>query len=611
MAITFIYPITVTPQSSIDYDVDDKENVIIEKKNDTADSLNYIMRDKNGNITELSSEYLEKMKSYITYNGDKIRFKTISTGINCTVTNTHKEWSAVRDKLNLVNGNTGNLQYCIVQNFGTDLDPIVANEIGVKFARKYLADYQCIVSTHINTGYVHNHIEFNATSFVNGKKFDDCLRVIPEIRKISDKLCEEYNLEVLENTRDMNLVKYKDSNGKTKYFEPTERKNKLIEGEFSNKNDYRNTSQYITSEEFKESHLDIIRKDIDRLLPHAQSYEDLLLQMKNVGYDIKDKTKNGEWRKHVSFKDPTWEKYTRDSSLGSDYERENLEKVINANLKQISNEKMVDEIDTVFIDAPKSEIYVFGKIIIDDIDEEYRYKKKKQEYHKTRRSEIEKIIIRDTKKTNKEIDSIVKRSMYIKHERVQELASRDKRKQYLIDRINNNLKTLKFVEDKEIKSFNQINDIVTSLYEKRNNAYYQLDSIAKALKKANSNLELIKKYSELEHRIEINSSNSDYKSYEKGSDIALLDSYKSLLKQRNLLDVESQEIYREKFNKFNASFKELSRALERINIQIKEYDDCVYNIGRVDKENEQKHIVDIKLYYDTKENNKPKNEKER
>lgn len=605
MATTFIYPIKVTGEKSLDYDTENKSAKIIEKKNDSKDSLNYIMRDKKGNVYNLSAEYLEKMKNFISFDDEKnITFHTIKTGVNCCVKNAYQEWKKVRDTTNNRRANNGNLQYCIVQNFGIDLDPMIANEIGTEFARKYLQDYQCVVSTHINTGLVHNHIEFNATSFVTGKKFNDDLKAVADIRKVSDELCYQYELDVLEKTKEFNYIVYKDGNGKTKIYEPTERKNKIKEGEYADKNDYRNTMQYDKLVEHKENHLNELRKDIDRLLPHALSYEDLLQQLKNAGYEIKDKTKSGTWRKHISFKAPSWDKFTRDDSLGEEYEREFLTNVVINNKENVKSANTLEEDEkTIPVDdVRKSDIYVYGRIVIDDIDEEYRYRKKKNAYEKVKRNNIEKYIIVDTKKLNKEINTIVRQSMFPQRERIQEMADATKKEQYLIDRINSNLKTLRFIEDKEIKNFKQINDTVKILYEKRNACYNQLNTISNALKKANASVVMIDKYNSLKNTIKTNENNPDYVLYEMKNDMALLKSYETALEQRNLLSSEKQEDFKEKCKKYNNTFTQLAHALEKVNKDIREYDDCIYNIKTVDRYNGNRYSLEIESYYNEKEN---------
>lgn len=612
MAITFIYAVKSTGGNSIDYDIEDKVMKIEKKENenslneDSVKSLNYVMRDKKGNLYKLSEEYLKKMENYISYDeNNNITFKTLSTSQNCSLNGIYKQWQQVRDLMNSKNGNSGNLQYCIVQNFGTDLDPQTANEIGVKFAQEYLSDYQVVVSTHINTGYVHNHIEFNATSFLDGHKFNDCLKTVGEIRQVSDGICREYGLEVLEHTKDFNLCYYYDSKGKLKAFEPTERKNEIKqqEGMYANANDYRNTEIYKDGVEYENSHIVILQNDMDRLIPYSMNYEELLEQLHNVGYEIKDKTKNGEWRKHISFKLDDWGKAVRDSSLDEFYHRTNLSKYLEDNKQKVSD-KIVEQVSDV-ADFSNADIYVYGRIIIEDIDEDFRYKKKGSQYEKVERTEVEKYIIKDTKAMNSEINSIVKNSIFAKSDRL-EFTEGTKRENYLINCINDNLHTLKFVEDKNIQSFQQINDIVKTLCEKRNIVYNQVGQISNALKMMNNDISLINKYNDLKQTIISNSINSDYVTYEKKNDEALLKSFEEKLKEKKLLSNEKQKIYIEKYREFQDRFKILTQSLERINKSIDEYDRCVKNIGSVDRKYENKYTNDINNYFETKKsmNNK-------
>lgn len=587
MAITFIYPITVTGHNSLNYDTETKEAKMEQK--DGSNSLNYVMRDKKGNTYELSKEYLNKMKAYISVDGQgNVTFKTISSFLNCGKNNTYKEWQKVRDTMNRSRGNTGCLQYCIVQNFGEDLDPMLANEIGVKFAREYLPNYQCVVSTHINTGHVHNHIEFNATSFVDGKKYNRCTKETREIRRLSDRLCDEYGLEVLEATREMKLKKIKTIDGKTLFYEPTDRKNQKKDGEYANKNDYRNTVQYASIVESEKNHSKILREDLERMLPHATSYEDLLRQLRNLGYDIKAKTKDGSWRKHVSFKLPEWDKYVRDSHLGDEYTREVLSKKLNEPAKE-----------PYLNDLQEKEIYVYGRMIIEDLDEEYRYKKKKntEEYEKKERSQVEKIIIRDVKKLNQEVNNIIKSAIHPEKE-IQEYEVQDKKKQYLIDRINANLRTLRFVEQKGLRSFEQINDIVGSLCEKRDVCYQQVKRLSEILKRANRDLLLIQNYRSLKRNLKQNAANEDYRLYEMENDRALLKEYERLLKEKDLMDEQKQQQFESWMEKYKEGFTKISFALEKVNRDIQEYDDCITNISRIDRQGNHQYEKQIQNYFE-------------
>ena len=52
--------------------------------------------------------------------------------------------------------------------------------------------------------------------------------------------------------------------------------------------------------------------------------------LRQIGYTVKDKKKNGDWLKHIVFQPPTADKGTRDYKIGDGgfYLRENLERVI-------------------------------------------------------------------------------------------------------------------------------------------------------------------------------------------------------------------------------------------------------------------------------------------
>lgn len=607
MAITFIYSVKATGNKSLDYSTEDKTGKVKKVKNDSKDSLEYVIRDKRGNVYNLSDAYLEKMKKYIYKDNEgNIVFKTIQNTLNCSSENTYQEWEHIRKVMNPSKGSSGNLQYCIVQNFGTDVDPEIANEIGMKFAQEYLDRYQVVVSTHINTGYVHNHIEFNATSFLDGKKFNDQRKTIGEIRKISDKFCKEYELEVLEKTQEFNYVIYKDENGKTKIFEPTERKLNLSENEFSN-NDYRNSIAYSNSKKYSEMpHYKIVQHDMNNAIKISQNYEEMLQNLRNMGYIINDKTKNGEWRKRISFKLPEWDKPVRDTSLEEKYLRENLNKYFeNHQAEKESNDIGIND----FVDD--EEIYQYGRMIIEELNEKYRYETdENNEVRKVDRSELEKMLIKNTKKVNREINEIVSQAVHPERERIQTLENRTKKQQYYIDIINNNLKTLKFVENNNLQSFKQISEKVSVLYDKRNKCYEQLKKMSDMMKKASVVQEAVSQYLALHDNIEKNSDNPDYQLYEMANDEMLLKEYSSILKKYNLNSYEEISGYNQRFKEYRENFTIISKQLEDTNKNIMAYDSCINNISRVDKEYSNIYSEQIEEYFREKENYR-RNDKER
>lgn len=580
----------VTPEKAIAYAVGDKVGAA--KKDDVKDSIDYVARDKSsGGIVH----------------------KTISTAMNCSIKNASQEWENVR---NHFGKNNKILMFHVKQNFGIEVDPVIVNEIGTRLAEELFSDFQCIISTHSNTSYTHNHIVFNAVSFRTGNKYYDTLNSYKIMRTISDRLCEEYGLPVIESTKDFKLVKYVGDDGKVRYFEPTDRKSKVRAGEFADANDYRNTKAYDDHVIFKKTNREVIKNDIDNLLPTVKSFDELLDKLQGVGYKINAKKVNGDWLSYVAFKAPMQEKFTRDYKIGELYTRDKLIERIERNSSQVhslsDNGIIVDKPKDMDLNMPLYDDvdYQYGRIGIVDISEDYRKRKARdgRGYEQVRRGEVEKLIILDTKKHNREIDKEYWLSLSAQKEK-REPVLKNKRNQYLLDCINANLKTLQFVENKNIQSFQQINSIISVLYDKSIIAQTELDKIRGMLKNINENIVIMGKVKDLKEQIQSQGNNEDYEKYELETDMSLLNSYEMLLSRRNLSDQVQQEKFSEMFEKYNEAFKRLSNSLKAINEQIREYDDCVFTINRIDKDNRQQYSGEVKEYYDIRDAQKQESNK--
>ena len=57
------------------------------------------------------------------------------------------------------------------------------------------------MTTYLNTGYLHNHFVLNSVSFMDGKRYNDCKATYLEFRRLSDEICLEYGLSVVENSQ--------------------------------------------------------------------------------------------------------------------------------------------------------------------------------------------------------------------------------------------------------------------------------------------------------------------------------------------------------------------------------------------------------------------------
>ncbi|WP_242258857.1 helical hairpin domain-containing protein [Streptococcus thoraltensis] len=92
------------------------------------------------------------------------------------------------------------LAHHIVQSFSPDdnLTPEEVNEIGKKTALEFTGgDYQFLVATHVDKGFLHNHIIFNTTNEVTLKKFRWQKGTKKSLEHISDKHAELYGAKIL------------------------------------------------------------------------------------------------------------------------------------------------------------------------------------------------------------------------------------------------------------------------------------------------------------------------------------------------------------------------------------------------------------------------------
>ena len=162
-----------------------------------------------------------------------------------------------------------------------EVSPEEAHEIGMQLAKEILGGkYEFVLTTHIDKDHIHNHLIFNAVSFVDHKHYPSNKRSYHYIRRTSDRLCKEHGLSV--------IIPGKDK-GKS-YIE-------------------HQTAQAGTSYKAK------LKATIDRLIPASADFEDLLLRLQREGYEIKR-------GKYVSCRASDQERFTRMKTLGADYTEE-------------------------------------------------------------------------------------------------------------------------------------------------------------------------------------------------------------------------------------------------------------------------------------------------
>lgn len=86
--------------------------------------------------------------------GEKV---AIASSINCNVETALSDFIRIQEKFDM-QGNK--VAYHIIQSF-SPRDSITiqqANEIGKRLCEELYSEYQCVISTHIDKGHIHNHI---------------------------------------------------------------------------------------------------------------------------------------------------------------------------------------------------------------------------------------------------------------------------------------------------------------------------------------------------------------------------------------------------------------------------------------------------------------------
>ena len=140
-------------------------------------------------------------------NPDKTRKGELVTGYQCDPHVADAEFLLSKHKyLDITGRDQGKhdvLAYHIRQAFKPgEITPELANKLGYELAMRFTRGrHAFIVATHIDRKHVHNHIIFNSTTLDCTRKFDDPKRSGKIIRRISDQICAENGLFIVENPK--------------------------------------------------------------------------------------------------------------------------------------------------------------------------------------------------------------------------------------------------------------------------------------------------------------------------------------------------------------------------------------------------------------------------
>ena len=183
------------------------------------------------------------------------------------------------------------IAYHVRQSFKPgEITPEEANRLGVEFAKRFTkGNHAFVVCTHIDKSHVHNHIIWSAVNTDCDRKFRNFWGSTRAVRRLSDTICIENGLSIVENPK---------PHGKSY--------NKWLD------------------DQAKPSHREQLRVMIDRALEQKPADFDALLKLlSEMGCEV---SRRG---KAIRLKAPGWKNVARmDDKLGAGYSEAEIRAVL-------------------------------------------------------------------------------------------------------------------------------------------------------------------------------------------------------------------------------------------------------------------------------------------
>ena len=231
-----------------------------------------------------------KSRTDYAQNPDKTNKGELVSSYACSPLTVDEEFMLTK---RLYERSTGRIQksdviaYQVRQSFKPgEVTPEEANRIGYEFAERFLkGKYAFIVATHTDRAHIHNHILYNSTALDGTRKFKNFWLSSFAVQRLSDRICLEHQLSVIENKP------------------------------------YRERQKRIPYPP-KESNRERLCGVIDTILAeNPTDFEVFLSTLERQGYEIKR-------GKYTSVKGPRQKRFIRFKTLGEGYSEEEIKAVI-------------------------------------------------------------------------------------------------------------------------------------------------------------------------------------------------------------------------------------------------------------------------------------------
>ena len=213
------------------------------------------LKTENVNFSEYEYQGLENVLEY-TAQDIKTEKQFYVSCLNCDPSTALSEMVSTKIRFN---NEEGILAYHAYQSFApNEVTAETAHQIGIELAKQMWGDrFEVQISTHIDKDHFHNHFVINSVSFIDGKRYLDNKTNYRKIRILSDNLCKQYGLSVINNPQKSGWHYAEWQANKLK--KPTERSP--------------------------------IREDVDYAISQSMTYTQFINKMKQMGYKVKTNVK--------------------------------------------------------------------------------------------------------------------------------------------------------------------------------------------------------------------------------------------------------------------------------------------------------------------------------
>ena len=231
-----------------------------------------------------------KSRTDYVQNPDKTEQGELVSCYECSPLTVDEEFMLSKRQYELATGRRQKsdiIAYQIRQSFKPgEITAEEANKVGYELAMRFTkGKYAFIVATHTDRHHIHNHVIFNSTALDGSKKFRDFFFSALAVQRLSDLICLEHQLSVIE------IKPYRERQKRTLY--PP-----------------------------KESNRDRLCGIIDSILAEKpKDYEDFLQKLEQQGYEVKR-------GKYASVKGARQKRFIRFKTLGAGYSEDELQAVI-------------------------------------------------------------------------------------------------------------------------------------------------------------------------------------------------------------------------------------------------------------------------------------------